>query len=144
MPLAKNFFTKQEQDLLLKAIAGAEMHTSGEIRLHLESFCLGNEVKAAQRVFTQLKMHETQEKNGVLIYIATMSRKVAIIGDKGIHEKLGIEFWNEEVKKLISQFKSNNKAQGLADAINDCGLMLSKYFPRQAHDRNELSNDISF
>lgn len=144
MPLAKHFFTQQEQDLLLKAIAQAEMHTSGEIRLHLESFCLGSEVKAAQRVFNRLKMQQTAERNGVLIYIATMSRKVAIIGDKGIHEKLGEVFWNNEVKNLIQQFKQDKKAEGLADAINNCGLMLGRYFPRKDDDRNELSNDISF
>ena len=144
MPLAKNFFNQQEQDLLLKAIALAEEKTSGEIRLHLESFCLGNEVKAAQKVFTKLKMYQTKERNGVLIYIATISKKVAIIGDKGIHEKLGEIFWNEQIQLLISQFKKDNKAQGLSDAIQNCGLMLGKYFPRQADDRNELSNDISF
>ena len=52
MPTARNFFNQQEQSLLIDAIAKAELHTSGEIRLHLENFCWGNEVKAAQKVFT--------------------------------------------------------------------------------------------
>ena len=144
MPLAKQFFTSAKQDLILQAIAKAEAQTSGEIRLHLESFCLGSEMTAAKKVFNRLGMHQTKERNGILIYIATMSRKIAIIGDKGIHEKLGEAFWETHVQALITQFKQNNKAASLAKAIEDCGQMLGKYFPHQADDKNELSNEISY
>lgn len=144
MPTARNFFNQQEQSLLIDAIAKAELHTSGEIRLHLENFCLGNEVKAAQKVFTRLKMHQTAERNGVLIYIATLSRKVAIIGDEGIHQKLGAIYWEKLVAKLIQQFKANKKAEGLADCIVECGEQLGKFFPRKEDDKNELSNSISY
>lgn len=144
MQTAKNFFTKEEQALLVEAIHAAETHTSGELRLHLENFCFGNEMKAAERVFTRLKMHETAERNGVLIYIATISRKVAIVGDKGIHEKLGNAYWQELVQKLISQFKHDHKAEGLCNCIVECGEKLAKFFPRQHDDKNELSNTISY
>ncbi len=144
MPTARNFFDQQEQKLLIDAIAKAELHTSGEIRLHLENFCLGNEVKAAQKVFTRLKMHQTAERNGVLIYIATLSRKVAIIGDEGIHQKLGAIYWEKLVEKLIEQFKANKKAEALAGCIVECGEQLGKFFPRKEDDKNELSNSISY
>lgn len=144
MPTARNFFNQQEQNLLIDAIAKAELHTSGEIRLHLENFCLGNEVKAAQKVFTRLKMLQTAERNGVLIYIATLSRKVAIIGDEGIHQKLGAIYWEKLVEKLIEQFKVNKKAEGLADCIVECGEQLGRFFPRNEDDKNELSNSISY
>lgn len=144
MPLARQFFSKAEQELLLKAIAKAEENTSGEIRLHLENFCLGSEIKAAQKVFNLLGMHKTKESNGILIYIATMSRKIAMIGDKGIHEKLGEAFWNSQVQLLIQEFKKQNQAESLAKSIEACGEMLGKYFPHQSDDVNELSNDISF
>lgn len=144
MPTARNFFNQQEQSLLIDAIAKAELHTSGEIRLHLENFCWGNEVKAAQKVFTHLKMHQTAERNGVLIYIATLSRKVAIVGDEGIHQKLGAIYWQQLVEKLIQQFKVNKKAEGLAECIVECGEQLGKFFPRNEDDKNELSNSISY
>jgi uncharacterized membrane protein len=144
MPFAKQFFNTEEQALILQSIANAEKQTSGEIRLHLENFCLGNEITAAKKVFNRLGMHKTNERNGILIYIATMSRKIAIIGDKGIHEKLGEAFWDALVKQLIAEFKQNNKANSLAKAIEDCGTMLGKYFPYQSGDVNELSNDISY
>ncbi len=141
---AKNFFTPDEQNKLRQAIEQAEMHTSGEIRVHLESFCWGSEIKAAQRVFTRLGMHKTEERNGVLIYIATISHKIAIIGDEGIHTKLGTPFWDTIVEKLIQQFKAQKKAEALCECIVECGKQLSSYFPRKNDDRNELNNEISF
>lgn len=173
MPGARNFFNPQEQTLLVEAIGKAELHTSGEVRLHLANFCFGNEVKAAQKIFQKLGMHKTAERNGVLIYIATYSRKVAIIGDEGIHQKLGTEYWQKLVEKLIQQFKastgsattasstgsvstssastgsadatgSTGKAEALAACIIDCGEQLGKFFPLKSDDKNELSNNISF
>ncbi|MBL7930937.1 MAG: TPM domain-containing protein [Bacteroidia bacterium] len=144
MPTAKNFFNEREQQMLIQAIVEAEMKTSGEIRLHLENFCWGDEVKAAKKVFKKLGMHQTKEKNGVLIYIATLSHKIAIVGDEGIHQKLGNEYWQKMVNDLIARFKENKQADALAECIRDCGAQLGKFFPLSADDKNELSNSISF
>ena len=89
-------------------------------------------------------MQETKERNGVLIYIATLSRKIAIIGDEGIHKKLGSQYWDALVEKLIAKFKTNNKAEALAECIVECGSQLGKFFPLSSDDKNELSNSISF
>lgn len=144
MPTARKFFNEREQQLLIDAITSAELKTSGEIRVHVENFCLGNELKAAEKVFTRLKMHETNERNGVLIYIATLSHKIAVAGDIGIHQKLGSAFWDQLVVKLIRQFKADKKAEALADCILECGEQLGKYFPRSSDDKNELDNSISY
>jgi uncharacterized membrane protein len=141
---AGKFFGKQDQELLIDAIGKAELRTSGEIRVHLENFCVGNEIKVAQKVFRRLNMHHTAERNGVLFYIATMSRKIAVIGDEGIHRKLGTEFWNSIAGDLIREFKADHKAEALAKCILQCGEQLAKYFPRKDDDKNELSNTISF
>ncbi|MDP1800741.1 MAG: TPM domain-containing protein [Bacteroidota bacterium] len=144
MPTARNFFDQREQQLLIDAIVQAELKTSGEIRLHIENLCIGNELKRAQKVFTNLKMHETKERNGVLIYIATFSRKIAVIGDEGIHQKLGNEFWQKVVDELIKKFKENKKAEALAECIITCGEQLGKFFPRSNEDKDELTNTISY
>lgn len=144
MITARDFFDKQEQQLLVDAIASAELKTSGEIRLHVSNFCFGNEVKAAEKVFTRLKMHQTKERNGVLIYIATLSRKVAVVGDEGIHQKLSDEFWQKIVIQLIQKFKQNKKAEALSECIIECGEQLGNFFPRQSDDKNELTNTISY
>jgi uncharacterized membrane protein len=144
MSTAGKFFGKQEQELLIDAIGKAEMRTSGEIRIHLENFCVGNEVRVAQKIFKRLNMHQTAERNGVLFYIATVSRKIAVIGDEGIHQKLGTAFWNTIAEDLIREFKANRKAEALAKCILECGEQLAKYFPRKDDDKNELSNTISY
>ncbi len=144
MKTARNFFTEQEQSLLIESIALAELKTSGEIRLHVENYCFGNETKRAGKVFAHLKMHKTKERNGVLIYIAVLNRKVAIVGDEGIHQKLGDEFWQKIVNDLIKKFKESSKAHALSECISECGDQLAKFFPRKEDDTNELTNTISF
>jgi uncharacterized membrane protein len=144
MPTARKFFNAEEQQLLIDAITQAELKTSGEIRVHLENFSFRNEIKSAEKIFVKLKMHETDARNGVLIYIATLSRKIAVVGDVGIHQKLGDAFWQALVSKLIQQFKDNKKAAALAEAIVECGEQLGKFFPRKSDDTNELSNSISY
>lgn len=141
---AERFFTKDEQDLIVDAIKTAEKNTSGEIRVHLESICWGDSMERAKKVFTKLKMHETKEQNGILIYIATENRKMVVIGDAGIHKKLGAEYWNRIVQELVSKFKEGHHAQGLAAAIIDCGNQLKHYFPYSNDDKNELNDSISF
>ena len=74
MSFARNFFSQHEQQLLVKAIEVAELNTSGEIRLHLANFCFGNEVKAASKIFTKLKMQNTEERNGCLLYTSPSPR----------------------------------------------------------------------
>ncbi len=144
MKTARTFFNQQEQALLVESIALAELKTSGEIRLHIDNFCFGSEIKRAEKVFTKLKMHQTNERNGVLIYIAVLSRKIAVVGDKGIHQKLGNEFWQKVVSELIKKFKDNSKALALSECISECGEQLGKFFPRKSDDINELTNTISF
>lgn len=144
MPTARKFFNAREQQLLINAIQIAEESTSGEIRIHLENFCFGNEVKAAKKTFARLNMHQTKERNGVLIYIATLSKKIAIVGDEGIHQKLGNEYWENSILKLTRQFHENRKAEALVECIIECGHLLGKFFPRGHDDKNELSNELSF
>ena len=141
---ASRFFTEEEQALIVDAIKTAEQNTSGEIRVHLESICWGDSMERAKKVFTKLKMHETKEQNGILIYIATENRKMAVIGDAGIHKKLGAEYWDKIVQGLVSKFKAGEKGEGLAAAIIDCGNQLKQHFPYVSDDKNELNDSISF
>jgi uncharacterized membrane protein len=141
---SEKFFSKEEQDLIVNAISKAEKNTSGEIRVHLESICWGDAIKRAQKVFNKIGMADTKEQNGILIYIATESHKIAVIGDSGIHKKLGKDYWDKIVERMIHCFKEGKHAQGLADAIIDCGDQLKQYFPYTSDDKNELNDSISF
>ena len=139
-----NFLSDQEQANILNAISDAESHTSGEIRLHLESRCRGDVLDRAAVVFETLAMHKTSLRNGVLFYLAMDDRKFAILGDAGIHAAVPDGFWNEVRDQVIAGLSEGKPAEGLASGICLAGQQLSTHFPLEANDINELSNDISF
>jgi uncharacterized membrane protein len=144
MSMSKTFFTETEQQQIVAAIVNAELNTSGEIRLHIEANCEGDAYERAKVVFEKLGMQHTQQKNGVLFYVAYSDRKLAILGDSGIHEKVSQEFWDEEKKLLLDHFKRDKYAEGLCLAIEQAGTKLKQHFPYLDNDTNELNNDISF
>ena len=80
----KEFIGREGKLQIEQAIKEAELDTSGEIRVHIESKCTSDPLQRAVYIFNYLKMYNTQARNGVLIYVAVESRKFAIIGDAGI------------------------------------------------------------
>jgi uncharacterized membrane protein len=138
------FFSKVEQQEIIKSIEQAELNTSGEIRLHVEDTCKIDPVKRAIQVFEKLGMHETKLKNGVLFYLATKDKKIAIIGDKGINEVVPTNFWDDVKNEIISNFNIKEFSRGISKGIELAGDKLKIHFPFQTDDTNELSNDISF
>lgn len=144
MPSARNFFTNQQQENIQQAIMDAELDTSGEIRVHIENTCNEDVMDHALKIFYKLEMEKTENRNGVLFYLAVKNRKFAIIGDKGIHEAVPENFWDNVRNNMLSHFRENRFTEGLIEAIAEAGSKLKKYFPYQSSDKNELSNDISF
>ncbi|MCU0339599.1 MAG: TPM domain-containing protein [Spirosomaceae bacterium] len=137
--------TESEQKEVVAAIREAEMATSGEVRVHIEHHCPdANVLDRAKEVFGQLGMHRTELKNGVLFYVAAEDRKFAVIGDKGINERVPEGFWDKVRDLMREQFVQQKYADGLSAGIRQAGAQLQTYFPRQNDDKNELSDDISF
>ena len=139
-----SFLNEEEKTDILAAISGAEMQTSGEIRLHVESRCTGDVLDRAATVFETLAMHKTELRNGVLFYLATEDRMFAILGDGGIHAAVPDGFWNEVKDIVVGGLAEGKPAEGLASGIRLAGQQLSTHFPVKENDVNELSNDISF
>lgn len=142
--MAKDSLTDQEREAVIAAIVEAEQATSGEIRVHLENHCKGDYLDRAAEVFELLKMHKTDLRNGVLFYLALKDHKFAILGDKGINEKVPDHFWEDIRDHMQRLFKEGKLAQGLAEGILMAGQQLKAHFPYLENDRNELSDDISF
>lgn len=135
--------TEKDKDSIQDAIAQAELETSGEIRVHIDKVCDGDPVKRAVEVFEELKMHETELRNGVLIFIAFSNQKLAIIGDKGINELVPSNFWDSTRDVMIQLFKKGHFTEGICAAVKEAGEQLATYFPLEEGDVNELSNTIS-
>jgi len=141
---ASTFFSEEQKQQIVSAIEEAEKNTSGEIRLHVEMRCFGDIMKRAAKVFDRLKMQCTELRNGVLFYMAVADRQFAIIGDKGINEKVPEGFWDDIEKHMAELFAKGLFTEGVTDGIRMAGEQLKKHFPYQADDENELSNEISF
>lgn len=90
---ASNFFTKDQLSQIREAVRKAEGETSGEIRVHIDTWLRGNVLDRAAWVFKKIGMHATKERNGILFYLAVRNKKFAVIGDAGINEKVPEEFW---------------------------------------------------
>lgn len=141
----QSFFNTEEEKRMVEAIRSAEIQTSGEIRLFVESKCrFVNPVDRAIELFGELNMHETKDRNGVLLYIAIKDRQMAIWGDEGIHERLGQEFWQQEVSEILSEFHKNHYVDGICKVLVDIGIALKQNFPYEREDINELSDLIIF
>ena len=138
------FFTEEQKKQITDAIREAELNTSGEIRLHVEKRCRINVLDRAAYIFNKLKMHKTEQRNGVIFYLATNDRKFAILGDAGINAVTPDDFWDEIKDVVLDYFKENRFADGLAKGIRMAGKALQEHFPYQSDDVNELSNEISF
>lgn len=143
MSETEEFLTKKQEQHIIDAIVEAEKNTSGEIRVHIEEKSEKPPVERAQEVFFALKMNETELKNGVLFYVCVQTKKFAIIGDEGINNKVNTDFWESTKNTVITHFKENKFKKGLIEGILLAGENLKKYFPLQANDTNELSNEIS-
>ncbi len=143
MSKVEDFLTKQEEQEIVEAIQIAEKETSGEIRIHIEKRTSIAHFDRALEVFHELKMDETELKNGVLIYLAVKDKQFVICGDKGINDVVEKTFWDSTKEVMASHFKNGNFKQGLIDGITKAGEQLQKHFPFHEDDTNELSNEIS-
>lgn len=143
MSKVENFLTQQQEEEVVAAIRKAELKTSGEIRVHLERKSNGDIWKRAMEVFHLLKMDNTKQDNGVLIYVAIDDHKFIIYGDKGINAVVPENFWETTKDAIARQFKKGDFKQGLIDGILRAGKEMREHFPWDEGDVNELSNEIS-
>ncbi len=142
--MPSNFFTKEQKAAIEEAIGKAELNTSGEIRIHIDKSCKEDVLDQAAYIFKKLKMHKTEQRNGVLIYLALDDRKFAIIGDAGINSKVPADFWDKVKDEMLSRFKLGEFSEGLITGIHMAGEKLKAFFPLLPNDKNELSDEISF
>ena len=141
----KKLFSDEEQQVITAAIREAEQRTSGEVRVYVESRCsYMDALDRAVEIFGQMGMQHTKERNAVLVYVAIKDHQLAVFGDQGIHQKVGTDYWNTEVFKMIHAFNRENYALGIAGCVKDIGQALKEFFPYTKEDKNELSDDIQF
>ena len=142
---AINYFSDEEKEKIRAAIHDAEKSTTGEVRLFVEHYCKRNQaVERAAEVFHSMKMDETVDHNGVLIYIALSHKRMAIYADAGIYSKVENGFWDELLHKMQGHFKHAKFAEGVIAVIHDIGKKLAEYFPDGSLQKNEKPDELVF
>lgn len=137
-------FDDSARQLLMNAIAEAELNTSGEVRIHIDNTCKGSHLDRAAFIFEELEMHKTAARNGVLLYFALKDRKFAILGDAGINAKVPANFWDVTRDAMKEHFVDGDFIGGLCAGAKMAGEQLKSFFPFQSDDVNELPDEISF
>ncbi len=139
----KDFLSKVRDDEIVAAIKAAEARTSGELRVFVSEKEIADAVVAAQVTFSRLGMTQTRKRNGVLIFVAPHTRQFAVIGDEGIHQRCGPEFWRLLADEMSNCFKQGKFTEGLVLGITKAGELLAAHFPRGADDQNELPDRVA-
>lgn len=140
----KQFVAALDKTAIESAIERAERECSGEIRVHIQPRAWGGDIRhVAEKTFERLGMTKTELRNGVLLFIASEEHRFAILGDRGIHERVGGDFWTDVAHQLESHFREHRFTDGIVAAIDRCGERLREHFPWTRGDRNELTNQIS-
>ena len=134
---------REELNKISESIRFAESNTSGEIRVYIAKHCKGAPLETAYKVFHQLKMNETDLRNGVLIYLSPSDHKAAIYADEGINYQIDeSDFWKDTLELMLSYFKKDLIAEGICKGVGKVGEVIKSRFPVSENDINELDNEV--
>ena len=140
----RDFLQELDDASVVRAIQEAERKTSGEIRVFVTDRDLGADkvVDRAVSRFQKLGMTATRDRNAVLLYFMPRDHQFAIVGDKGIHEKCGDEFWRDVASGVRDKLSKGRFTEAVVDGIEKAGEALARHFPRRPDDLNELTNEV--
>lgn len=143
MVFGKRLSLSQKKQIL-NAIVAAEKETSGELRVHLSySKDETNILEAAQLYFETLEMHQTQERNGMLLYLNPKRHQFSVFGDIGIHQKVGQVFWDHLILEVKHAIRQKDLTQGIVHAVHLMGKALKEHFPHREGQINELKDEVT-
>ncbi|QIW16140.1 hypothetical protein A4G20_07250 [Pasteurellaceae bacterium RH1A] len=126
-----------------QAIAKLEQASSAELRVVVERKSKTDQaMERATEVFNALKMYETADRNAVLIYLSFKPHHLAIIGDKGIHQKVAPDFWQKIYDAMKQDCQAACFTQAICRGIEAVQVELAHHFPRKENDQNELPNEV--
>lgn len=92
--------------------------------------------------FVEYGIYRTREGTGVLILISLFERRVYVLADKGINDRVPAGVWDEVVASITAGIHDGRPCEALCAAIARCGELLAEHFPRRYDDQNELPNLI--
>ena len=141
----RRIFTPAVLDNIEQAIKAGEATHCGQLRFVVEGALDGwplfrnqSARERALNIFSHLRIWDTAHNNGVLIYLLLADRTVEIVADRGVDAKVGVAGWEAICRDMETDFRSGQFKTGVLKGIAAVSRQLAKYFPPDAHPRNEL------
>jgi uncharacterized membrane protein len=145
--LTKARFPRSTMQAIEGAIAASERTHSGELRFAVEAALplahLLRGVNARGRaieLFSQLRIWDTEQNNGVLIYLLLAEHDVEIVADRGVHARVGSAAWEAICHEMETEFRAGRFEAGVLAGIARITALLQQHFPlgEQQINDNEL------
>lgn len=144
---ARRIFPRSTLSAIEKTIKESETAHVGEIRFvvegALDGWPLFKGQSARERaidVFSQLRVWDTEDNSGLLIYLLLADRAVEIVADRGIDAKVGVQEWSKICQQMEACFRQSNCEGGVIECVQAVTWHLVQHFPANGHNRNELSD----
>lgn len=131
---------------IVQAIQRAEAGTTGEIRVHLSrSWFEKDPFLHASALFQRFGMTRTTHRNAVLLYVNLRKHKFAVVGDEGIHQVVGQEYWEKLARNLSANLRATHPENAIAETVREIGDVLHRYFPANPEESNpnQLPDDVT-
>ncbi|MFZ2161960.1 MAG: TPM domain-containing protein [Sideroxyarcus sp.] len=140
-------FPRTSLNRIEQAIAEVEQTHAGQIRFAVESaldigplFAGQTARERAIEVFSHLRVWDTEQNNGVLIYLLLADRDVEIVADRGVHARLGQATWEAVCQEMEAAFRQGRFEEGVIAGIRSVGAHLARHYPHTGAKINELSD----
>lgn len=140
-------FPKTTLDAIEAGIRACEVHHNGEIRFAIENSLAGTRVwrgmsgrERAIEVFSNLRVWDTENNSGVLVYLLLADHDIEIVADRGIAARVDAAAWEGVAKTMEAAFRQGEFESGALDGIRQISALLTTHFPPVGHNPNELSN----
>ena len=143
--VARRAFPRATLDRIGLAIKESEKSHDGELRFAVEAgldfLALLNGIAPRQRaveVFSKLRVWDTERNSGVLIYVQLVDRRIEILADRGISEKVGQDTWDGVCRRMEQAFREGRFEAGALKGIEAITALLAQHFPPRGSNANEL------
>lgn len=146
-----DFLTEAGKSAIKDAVQRAERRTSGEIKVLVvgsskRRWSVVSPQKAAHRralrEFAAMGVHKTADRTGVLVMLSLKERRVEVVADKAINEKVSQKTWERAVEIVVNHVQKGEPKAGIIRAVEFIGEVLAEHFPRKSDDRDELSDEV--
>lgn len=143
--LVRRVFAPATMRAIEAAIAASEARHCGQIRFAVEETLTLAELwrgktgrERALEVFADLRVWDTEQNNGVLVYLLLADRDVEIVADRGIHHAVGEAAWEAICRTMEAALHAGQYETAVVSGIEAIGALIAQHYPRHAAGENEL------